>query len=86
LALALVGDHVRDLALHAEHLELPVHERRHLPHARLGVERLQDRLLVGDRRLLGREIRRDEIGERARLADVVQDAGGLARQVRHEAE
>ncbi len=54
--------------------------------ASLDVERLEDLLLVGDRCLRLRKIGGDEIGERARLTNVVEDAGGVARQVGHEAE
>ena len=82
----LLLDHRGDFLLHAEHLELAPDHGEDEPDARLHVERLQDLLLVGDGRLRLREVRGDEIGEGARLANVVEDARGVARKVRHEAE
>ena len=80
LGLALVGHHRADLLLHAKELELPAHDRRaRRARAPCGVEGLEDLLLVGDARLLGRQVRRDEVGQGAALAHVVEDARGLAR-------
>ncbi len=86
LRLALVLDHRAHLAANAEHLELVLRHREHEAHARLRVEGLEHLLFVRDRRLLGREVRRDEIGERAALAHVVEDRGDLLREVRRERE
>ena len=80
----LLLHHGGDLLLDAEHLELAADHGEHQAHARLHVERLEDLLLVGDRGLLLREVRGDEVGERAGLAHVVEDAGRLLGQVRHQ--
>src|SRR6202142_319239 len=86
LRLAFVGDHRAHLLFHAEKLELAIDDGEHGAHARFGIERLEDLLLVGDARLLGSEVRGDEIGESAALAHVVQDPRGFARQVGQERE
>ncbi len=86
LGLALVGDHRGDFALHAQELELPVDDGEDGAHARLGLECLEDLLLVGDARLLHGEVRRDEIGQGPGLSDVVEDGRRLPRKVRQERE
>ncbi len=87
LALAhLLLGHRRNFFLHLEHLELAADDAEHQPHPRLDVEGLQDLLLVADRGVLGRYVRRDEVGERAGLAHVVENARRLARQVGHQVE
>ncbi len=77
----LLLDHGGDLLLHLHHLELPRDDLQHELDPRLDVERLEHLLLVLDRGELGGEVARDEVGERARLAHVVEDARGLARQI-----
>ena len=79
-------DHRGDLFFDLEHLELATHHGEHQAHASLDVERFEDLLLVADRRVLLRKVRGDEIGERARLANIVEDAGRLFGEVRHEAQ
>ncbi len=49
LRLPLVGDHRADLLLHAKELELAVDDAEHRTDARLGVEGLEDLLLVARR-------------------------------------
>jgi hypothetical protein len=84
LGLALVGDHRAYLLLDPKELELPTDDAEHGAHPRLGIERLENFLLLRNTRLLGREIGRDEVRERSTLTHVVKNAGRLARQVWHE--
>ena len=86
LVFPLVGHHRRDFLPHAEELELPLDDVGDGADARLRVERLEDLLLVGDAGLLEREVRSDEVGKGAALADVVEDARRLFREAGHEAE
>ncbi len=86
LRLAFVGDHRRHLALHAEELELAVDDGEDGAAAGLRLECLEDLLLVRDAGLLDGEVRRDEVGQGAALADVVEDARSLPREVREERE
>ena len=69
-----------------EKLELLLHHREDERDALLRVERGKYALFVGDGDVVDRQIRRDEIREGARLADVLEDAGRLFREVRHELE
>ena len=86
LVLALVRHHARDLALHAQQLELLGDHREHEAHALPHVEGGEDALFVAHRHVVDGEVRRDEVGERAALADVLEDAAGLLGEVRHQVQ
>ena len=69
----LVGE-LQDLALAVEQLE-------HQLHARLEVDRLEDRLLLLDRHV---DVGRDQVGEVARVGDALDQLGGGRGQLGHQ--
>ncbi len=84
--LALVFAHLLldlgvDALAHLEDLELPGEQLEHLADAILHVERLEEAGLLVDG---GVEVRRHEIGERARRLDGIDERARLARELGHE--
>ena len=84
--LALVAPHLLldlgvDLLADLQHLVLARQELQHLAQARLEVEGLEDVLLLVD---LNVEVRRDEVGELARLGDAVDQRARLLGQLGHQ--
>ena len=70
-----------DALAHLEDLELAREEAQHLADALLHVDRLEQLRLLLDRRV---EVRGDEIGERARRLDRVDERARFARQLGHQ--
>jgi len=84
--LALVLPHLLldlgvDALAHLEDLELAREKAEHLTDALLRVDGLEQLRLLFDRSV---EVRRHEVGERARRLDRVDERAGLARELRHE--